>query len=210
MSHRHVHPERTQGETSDVTWRVTTTENGDLQRIGDDFGKSTCCSFSLCPKMAYFPGCLVGKTWRANTSSGIPRGEEPVSARHNYTVTAWHGSKKLKLPRRHLLDPRPPRDPQSHLALLLDRAWTKSGITHLTPDPPRNLLPTKLALTLGAASVPQALALEGTFARRVPGAPNIQMTVPTVYYNALPPNITRSSSPGTLSTSTLYDCWQKK
>ena len=52
---------------------------------------------------------------------------------------------------------------------------------------------------------------EGTFARRVPGTPgtpSIQMNVPAIYHNALPPNITPSSSLGTLSTSTLYDCWQ--
>ena len=49
---------------------------------------------------------------------------------------------------------------------------------------------------------------EGMFARRVPGAPSIQMNVPAIYHSALPPNITSSSSPGTLSTSTLYDCWQ--
>ena len=34
------------------------------------------------------------------------------------------------------------------------------------------------------------------------------MNVPAIYHNTLPPNITPSSSPGTLSTSTLYDCWQ--
>ena len=41
--------------------------------------------------------------------------------------------------------------------------------------------------------------------RSVPG---IQMNVPAIYHNALPPNITPSSSPGTLSTSTWYDCWR--
>ena len=50
--------------------------------------------------------------------------------------------------------------------------------------------------------------IEGTFARHAPGAPSIQMNVPAIYHNALPPNITPSSSPGTLNTSTLYDCWQ--
>ena len=45
------------------------------------------------------------------------------------------------------------------------------------------------------------VAFEGTFARC---APSIQMNVPAIYHNALPPNITPSSSPGTLSTSTLY------
>ena len=49
---------------------------------------------------------------------------------------------------------------------------------------------------------------EGVFARRTPGAPSIQMNVLAIYHNAWPPNITPSSSPGTLSTSTLYDCWQ--
>ena len=49
--------------------------------------------------------------------------------------------------------------------------------------------------------------IEGTY------APGIQMNVlfyvlVAIYHNALPPNITPSSSPGTLSTSTLYDCWQ--
>ena len=44
-------------------------------------------------------------------------------------------------------------------------------------------------------------------ARRMPGAPSIQMNVPAICHNALAPNITPSSSPGTLSTSTLYDCW---
>ena len=47
---------------------------------------------------------------------------------------------------------------------------------------------------------------EGTFARHMPGAPSIQINVPAIYHNALPPNITPSSSPGTLSASTLYDC----
>ena len=42
---------------------------------------------------------------------------------------------------------------------------------------------------------------EGTFARRVPGAPAIQMNVLAIDHNALPPNITPSSSPGTLSTT---------
>ena len=42
----------------------------------------------------------------------------------------------------------------------------------------------------------------------LPGVPSIQMNVPAIYHNALPPNITHSSSPGTQSTSTLYDCWQ--
>ena len=36
----------------------------------------------------------------------------------------------------------------------------------------------------------------------------IQMNVSAIYHNALPPNITPSSSPGALSRSTLYDCWQ--
>ena len=51
-------------------------------------------------------------------------------------------------------------------------------------------------------------AFEGTFARRAPGAPSIQMNVPAIYHNPLPPNITPSSSPGTLSTCTLYDYWR--
>ena len=50
--------------------------------------------------------------------------------------------------------------------------------------------------------------VEGTFAWRAPGVPSIQMTVSAIYHNALPPNVTPSSSPGTLSTSTLHDCWQ--
>ena len=41
---------------------------------------------------------------------------------------------------------------------------------------------------------------------RLPSAPSIQMNVPATDHNALPPNITPSSSPGTLSTSTLHDC----
>ena len=41
-----------------------------------------------------------------------------------------------------------------------------------------------------------------------PGAPGIQMNAPAIYHNALPPSITPSSSPGTLSACTLYDCWQ--
>ena len=49
---------------------------------------------------------------------------------------------------------------------------------------------------------------ESTFARRVPRAPSIQRNVPAIYQNALPPNMTPSSSSGTLSISTLYDCWQ--
>ena len=36
----------------------------------------------------------------------------------------------------------------------------------------------------------------------------IQMNVSAICHNALPPNITPSSSPGTRSTSTLYDCWR--
>ena len=51
------------------------------------------------------------------------------------------------------------------------------------------------------------LGMEGAFARRLPSAPSMQMNVPGIYHNALPPNITPSSSSGTLSTSTLYDCW---
>ena len=35
-----------------------------------------------------------------------------------------------------------------------------------------------------------AFNCEGTFARRSPGTPNIQMNVPAIYHNALPPNIT--------------------
>ena len=54
----------------------------------------------------------------------------------------------------------------------------------------------------------KACTLGGTFARRVPSAPGIQMNVPAIYHNALPPNSTPSSSAGTLSTSTLYDCWR--
>ena len=50
--------------------------------------------------------------------------------------------------------------------------------------------------------------LEGTVAQRTPGAPSIQINVPAIYHNALPPNITPSSSLGTPSTSTLYDCRQ--
>ena len=57
------------------------------------------------------------------------------------------------------------------------------------------------ALTFGTET-----GYEGTFARRAPGEPGIKMNVPAIYHNALPPN--PSSSPGTLSTSTLYDCWQ--
>ena len=41
-----------------------------------------------------------------------------------------------------------------------------------------------------------------------PGAPSMQMNVLAIYHNALPPNITPSSNPGTLSTSTLYDRWR--
>ena len=37
---------------------------------------------------------------------------------------------------------------------------------------------------------------------RAPGA------CPAIYHNRLTPNITPSSSPGTLSTGTLHDCWQ--
>ena len=53
-----------------------------------------------------------------------------------------------------------------------------------------------------------SLNTEGMFAWRAPSAPNIQMNVPAIYHNALPPNITTSSSSGTPSTSKLYDCWQ--
>ena len=44
--------------------------------------------------------------------------------------------------------------------------------------------------------------------RRARHVPGIQMNVPAIDHNALPPDITPSSSPGTLSTSTLYDCWR--
>ena len=40
---------------------------------------------------------------------------------------------------------------------------------------------------------------EGTFVQRAPGAPGIHINVPSIYPNALPPNITPSSSPGYLS-----------
>ena len=50
--------------------------------------------------------------------------------------------------------------------------------------------------------------IEGMFALRAPGVPNIQTNVPVIYDNALPANATSSSSPVALSTSTLYDCWQ--
>ena len=40
---------------------------------------------------------------------------------------------------------------------------------------------------------------EGTFAGRAPGAPGIQINGPAIYPNALPPNITPSSSPGYLT-----------
>ena len=53
--------------------------------------------------------------------------------------------------------------------------------THLLPKPVSPLIP----------------HTEGTFARRTPVAPSIQMNVPAIYHNALPPNITPSSSPGT-------------
>ena len=46
------------------------------------------------------------------------------------------------------------------------------------------------------------------FAQRVPGVPSIQMNVLAIIHTGLPPNITSSSSPGTLSTRTLYDYWQ--
>ena len=42
---------------------------------------------------------------------------------------------------------------------------------------------------------------EVMFARRAPSAPGIQINVLAIYPNALPPNITPSSSPGTLSTT---------
>ena len=44
---------------------------------------------------------------------------------------------------------------------------------------------------------------EGTFARRAPGVPGIQMNGPIVYPNALPPNITPSSSPDHLIPTVL-------
>ena len=56
--------------------------------------------------------------------------------------------------------------------------------------------------------------IEGTFARRAPSALGIETNVPVVHPNALPLNITPSSSPGTLSTSdttkhNLNTCPQK-
>ena len=58
-------------------------------------------------------------------------------------------------------------------------------------------------IIISTATVLVCFGYEGTFARR---APHIHMNVPAIYDNALPRNITPSSSPGTLSTSTLYDC----
>ena len=58
---------------------------------------------------------------------------------------------------------------------------------------------------------PCKTSFECTFARRVPGAPgapSIQINVTAIYHNALPSNITPSSSPGALSIRTLYDRWQ--
>ena len=54
----------------------------------------------------------------------------------------------------------------------------------------------------------QMLNREGTFARRAPGAPGIQINVPVVHPHALPLDITPSSSPGTLSTNdtTKHNC----
>ena len=74
------------------------------------------------------------------------------------------------------------------------------------PPPPH---PCKQVVWYGACQQSGAvvLGIEGAFARRLPGAPSMQMNVPGIYHNALPPNITPSSSPGTLSTTTLYDCW---
>ena len=48
-----------------------------------------------------------------------------------------------------------------------------------------------------SANIQLGMNIEGTFARRAPG---IQINVPAIYPNALPPNATPSSSPGTLST----------
>ena len=62
-----------------------------------------------------------------------------------------------------------------------------------------------LLLTGVSMSTILMFELEGMFALR---APSIQLNVPAIYHNALPPNITPSSGPGTLSTSTLYGCWQ--
>ena len=50
--------------------------------------------------------------------------------------------------------------------------------------------------------------LTRTFAQGTPSVPIIQMNVPATYHNALPPNITPSSSPEAQSTSTLYDFWR--
>ena len=44
-------------------------------------------------------------------------------------------------------------------------------------------------------------SLEGTFTRRASGAPGIQIRVPAIHPNALPPNITPSSNPGCLASA---------
>ena len=49
---------------------------------------------------------------------------------------------------------------------------------------------------------------EGMLAPRAPGTPGIQINIPAIYPNALPLNITPSSSPGTLSLNdtTKHNC----
>ena len=61
---------------------------------------------------------------------------------------------------------------------------------------------------LEGPEIEQDITTAGVLRVRLPGAPGIQMSVPAVYHNALPPNIPPSSRPRTLSTSTLYDCWR--
>ena len=69
-------------------------------------------------------------------------------------------------------------------------------------------MPRALGMETGQLAIHVLDALEGVFARCLPSAASILINVPAIYPNALPQNITSSSSPGTLSTSTLYDCWR--
>ena len=63
-----------------------------------------------------------------------------------------------------------------------------------------------LLVKLTSVNTARWVVLFRTLRVRLPGTPGIQMNVAAIYHNALPPNITPSCSPPTLSTSTLYDC----
>ena len=77
-----------------------------------------------------------------------------------------------------------------------DRTWRPTASRHLISRPRWGLLPDALLWWQRSSLGTTAGPWEGTFARRAPG---IQINVLAIYPNALPPNITPSSSPGYLT-----------